>query len=178
MRSKFIILITFFILFFCLFISFFSTCNASDQDYIISLEDTSWKLVKTTEKAGQTFTYYDIVVILYNSGSVESDNITVQLQDDMGNYSIEEIIGPGEYKTYTFNEHPLLGTGKQTLTINFFPSIFEKRNQYNTGSSYITVQGNSGKQDAKGMPGFEFYLFLSVIGLLLIIVRLEQKKTH
>jgi len=147
-------------------------CNAEDEYYKISM-DVSSEFVKATESGGKTWTFFNIIIALYNSGNVKSDNITVKLQDEDANYTREGSVMPGENKTFIFVEHPLLGLGEHKIDISYYPTDLTVRtNNDNSGSTILTV-GYDNDDDAS-TPGFEL-TFIIIAAAFVFLIRKRIK---
>lgn len=150
------------------------TCDAENGYYKISIEDISSEFIKTTKKGGVTYVYFNIIVTLYNSGDIESDNITVELQDEFGNYINKGTIKAGETKMFIFGEHPLEGLGKHTLDVSYYPTdINIERTKDNTGSETFTVKHGNNNND-NSTPGFEFIFLISTV-VFVFLIRKRKK---
>lgn len=146
----------------------FETCTAEDESYKISM-DVSSEFVKTTKIGGDTWVFFNISITLYNSGNIESDNITVKLQDDDSNYTREGSVMPGETKTFIFVEHPLLGLGERELGVSYCPTDLSiPMNDDNSGYTALTVEYGDGDGDGS-TPGFEIISLMCIIALIALI---------
>ena len=144
------------------------TCTAEDEFYKISM-DTSSGFVKTTEIGGATWVYFNIIITLYNSGNIESDNVTVKLQDEYSNYTREGTVTPGGTKKFIFVEHPLLGLGEHKLGVSYYPTDLSiPINDDNYG--YTTLVVEYGDSDGDGpTPGFEIIFLICTVVLIVLI---------
>jgi len=143
----------------------------ADNNYEISINDTDYKYIKKIKKGSFTFEYFDISVTLYNSGPDTSDDMTVNLIDEDGSYNLTGTLAPGEEKTFTFDNHPLIGQGNHNIKINFFPTDVNNRRVKNTGSTTLKISRDK-KENNNSVPGFELILlFLSIVIFYLIIYK-------
>jgi hypothetical protein len=155
-----------------LFTVFFSgnvseICIAEDEFYKISM-DTSSEFVKTTEIGGDTWIFFNISITLHNFGNIESDNITVELQDEYSNYTREGSVMPGE-RTFIFVEHPLLGLGKHKLGVSYYPTDLSiPMNDDNSGYTTFAVEYENGDDDGS-TPGFEIISLICIVVLIVLI---------
>jgi len=148
------------------------TCAAEDEFYKISM-DVSSEFVKTTEIGGDTWVFFNISITLYNSGNIESDDITVKFQDEDSNYTREGSVMPGETKTFIFVEHPLLGLGEHKLGVNYCPTDLSiPMNDDNSGYTTLAVEYGGGDGDSS-TPGFEI---ISLICIMALIVLIRKRK--
>jgi hypothetical protein len=174
MKSKYLIFGLITIIFFILFVNIFSSSsNAQDESYHISIIDTSSKYIKTETYGGNTFFYYDISITLHNSGNVPSDSITVKLRDVDGNYSKQSIINPGEFKTFTFDNHPMWQPGDLTVHFNYYATDRNRRAAHNTGETTLVLNSGNDGVSATSTPGYE--LLILVIGILFISLIKKEK---
>ena len=176
MKSKFLI---FGIIITLLFINILTnTCIAGNDEYTITIKDKSAEYIKTKTIGGNTFEYYNISITLHNSGNIISDNITVELADEdkLQNLTKEYSIKPGEDKTYTFSDHPLMGSGEHTLYINYYATDMDKRNAGNTGSTTFIINEKSNNDNDKGIPGFELVFLITSIILIFLINKKKKKR--
>jgi len=143
-------------------------CIAEDEFYKISM-DTSSEFVKTTEIGIDTWVFFNITITLFNSGNIESDNITVKLQDEYSNYTREGSVMPGENKAFKFVEHPLLGLDENTLVVSYYPTDLSiPKNDDNYG--YKTLAIEYGDSDVDGStPGFEIISLICTVALIVLI---------
>ena len=174
MKSKVFLLMMAGILFTGLFSgNVFEICTAEDELYKISMNASS-EFVKTMETGGNTWIFYNISITLYNSGNVESDNITVKLQDEDSNYTREDSVMPGETKTFIFVEHPLLGLGEHKLDVNYYPtdSSIPKKDD---NSGYTTLDVEYRDSDGDGStPGFDIISIICIMALIVLLRKIKN----
>ena len=142
----------------------FSTGNLievsnAESDYSISISDTSYEFVKTREAGGSTWVYYNISIVLHNSGSMISDDITLEIvgDDEIPLYD-NDTIAAGGYRVFTFENFFFHGLGDHQVNISFFPTeITIQRTPDNFGNaSFIIPYGG----EEESTPGFEFVALL------------------
>ena len=169
MKSKVFLLMLAGILFTVFFSgNVFEICTAEDEFYKISM-DVSSEFVKTMETGGDTWIFFNISISPHNSGNVESDNITVKLQDEDSNYTQEDSVMPGETKTFIFIEHPLLGLGEHKLGVSYFPTDLSiPMNDYNSGYTTLAVEYGDGDGDSS-TPGFAIISLICIVALIVLI---------
>lgn len=168
MRLRLLTLVLGFSLFLFIFINISEDCIAADNDYIISIDNMSYTVLDTKNIGGRTWVSYNISIVLYNSGNLKSDEITVKIYDNLDNLSESKVINPGEYKIYYFLTN--LVSGEHDLEIDYYPKLVDKRNEYNTGSSTFKIGAVASKEndDDNPIPGFEISLFIVIILFLIL----------
>ena len=176
MKSKVIL----FTLMFLLFIGFFTgnfikICNAEDQ-YSISIIDKSYEFVRTVEVGDQTYVYYNITIIMNNSGNDISDNITLHIEDDQG-YSgyYYYTFSPKELKEFIFDDWPLLGLGEHQININFYPTDLDVTISEDNSGSTSLVLSTDGESDDKSTPGFELVSLISAMSAIVLYLFIRKK---
>ena len=156
---------------------FSNDCNAQNGDYQIFIKDTSADFIKSETFGEHIFVYYDITLTLHNSGDTESDEISVILRDEDGNYTKKGNIGPGEDATFIYDDHPFVGAGEHTLYFYYYPTEIENRNQQNSGSTSIVINPDkNGDDDDESIPGFELTILISAIVTTLLIMKRKKGK--
>jgi len=144
-------------------------CIAGNGNYSISIEENKANYVKEVTKGGSTTVSYDVIIRLYNSGPDASDKMTIILSEQGWGINLtsdeEIIIGPGEYKTYVFEDYPV-SPGVQSLQIQYYPTEIDYRNSANTGEASVSLSGPK-KDEESSTPGFE--IFLLIIAAFIII---------
>lgn len=175
MKLKYSIGLVLGIILFVLCINIFTIASSAiDDSYHISIKDTSAKYLKTRTHGDYEFPYYDISITLHNSGNVPSDNITVKLRDEDGNYTKEVVINPGEDKTVVFNEHIFWGKIKRTVHFEYYATELDKRNIHNSGSTTLIINPDKSGASAASTPGFEVLIVL--IGIIFVLIMNKRKK--
>ena len=151
-------------LFFCIFVD-----TIVAQDYQISIVDKSYNIHKIREIQDQTFIYYNISITLRNSGNSISDDITVRIMDEDGNYTRNGTIMPDESKTFLFDDHPLLGMTDHTIFIYFYPTDKpDSLDDYHHGEDVLILKYGGDAEDGN-TPGFEaVFLFVVIVGYVVI----------
>ena len=145
---------------------------SQDDSYEISITDTAYE--KTDVNDVHNIVYYNISVTLENSGTIESEDITLQITDEDGNYTRNGTILPGSSKTFIFTDHPLIGLNDHTITLSFFPTDeFAQKNEYNSGEDSLTLIYNQGS-GSDTTPGFESMLFIFSLSLFLVVKKLRS----
>ena len=141
-----------------------NTVNAKEETYDIKVINTSSKYLKTENHGGNTFVYYEISITLQNTGNIASDELSIRLRDEDGNYTKEVVISPGEYKTIIWDNHMFLGSKQRTVYFDYYAEDLEKRTSSNTGSTILVIDpDNSGVSATSNTPGFEVIILLSSI---------------
>ena len=123
----------------CIFL-FFCVSAISVQAYKIDIVSKNSELTDTTNQGSQTASFYTILITVKNNGTDYSDDITIELVDDMGiptqkNYTFS----PSEIKTFQFKDYPIVGAGQHEITINYYPSNQSRTDQGNSGSTTMIV---------------------------------------
>ena len=90
-----------------------TTCIADEGDIVI--KDIKSQYLKVEKYGKDTWEFYTITVDIENIGTTDSHNITVEIQDEDGNYTRNYlftdpddnyILSPGESASYFFDNHP------------------------------------------------------------------------
>ena len=145
---------------------------SQDDSYEISITDTTYE--KTDVNDVHNIVYYNISVTLENSGTIESEDITLQITDEDGNYTRNGTILPGSSKTFIFTDHPLIGLNDHTISLSFFPTDqFAPKNEYNSGEDSLTLIYNQGS-GFDTTPGFEAFFTLIILSLFVLIKKVRK----
>lgn len=174
MKSKIFLLMLISILFFGVFSGVLTEiCNAEGRDYNISIEDTTYEVIKIDDSKATVVVYYKISIVLHNSGNKISDDITLEMNDAFGVYLRNGTILPGGSREFVFDDWPLMGLGEHLIDISFYPTDLNiPREEYNSGSTSLVLSADS-KGDDKSTPGFEIIL---VITAIIVITFLGRKR--
>jgi len=152
--------------------SLVDTVASQDNYFEVSISDKNYEITKIDDI--HNIIKYNISVTLRNNGTIESDDITVRIMDEDGNYTRNDTIMPGVSKTFLFNNHPLLGLTDHTISIFFYPTDkFAQLNEYNHGEDtlilkYVTTNGDG------NTPGFES-VFLFILVVLYVTIKKYKK---
>ncbi len=181
MRLKIIMLVM--ILF--LFLNYFSaslteTCTAKETNYKITVTNTDYKYLKTEGSGNQIFTYYKVIITLYNSGNIESDDITVSIWESNEDKKMaihrNATIPAGETKRFVFGEDGgewiVQGAEGHVLIYEYHATNTSRINNYNSGSGTFKLKDNSASATTN-TPGFGIILIIIAITTIFI---LKKKK--
>ncbi len=173
MKSKGILIaVTSFLCFGLLLGIFVDTIAGQDEYYKISIADKSYEITNIDDV--HNIIKYDISVTLRNNGTIESDDITVRIMDEDGNYTRNATIMPGVSKTFLFNNHPLFGLTDHTISIFFYPTdTFAQLTEYNHGEDTLILKYGTTNGD-DNTPGFES-VFLFILIALYVMVKKYKK---
>jgi hypothetical protein len=162
-------------LFIFIFFSIFSTISTSAQTvYEISIEDVSYEVYKIEQiTSTKIMVYYNISILLRNSGLRNSDEITVEIIDNEG-FSLKKnatIPAEGQKEvTWEGGDFFLEQNGDHYITINYYPTDETKKNSLNSGTDLVYL---SKSEDQNTTPGFEV---ITVIGILLVLIGYKKYK--
>ena len=147
------------------------TCTAESAK--LSIYTKTFEVSKTVVLAGRTIVYYNISIIMYNSGDEISQNTTVRIIDEDGSIGNRyNTIAPDEYKEFIIDNWGLLGTGTHQINISYFPTDEKVPvSGDNSGNDAILVSSSGGTPDQKPTPGFEIVILLGAILFISLIKR-------
>ncbi len=145
--------------------------SAEDENYIISIVNMNYNFVKTEEIRGREFDYYNVVITLKNSGTVDAEDITVEIvgEDGLPEKRNQTIPAKGE-NNYIFSDFYLEKSPDHQINVSYYPSglTVHERNEYNSGiDSFIISTSNN---NSESTPGFEFISFF-IAFLLYYVIR-------
>ena len=173
-KSKLFLLGLISMLLFCVFSGMLTDiCNAEDEIYRISLVEKKYECVKTVGSGKQTWVYFDISITLSNTGDVESDDITVEIEDEDGKYYRNYTFQPRESKTFIFDDHPLLEKTEHRINISFYPTNkYIVLNDYNHGEDILIILPKENANNST--PGFESIFPIIAIAVLVFLKRYKK----
>jgi len=175
LKSKVLVPILISILFLWIFSYFlFDLSRAGDDFYEISIIEKNYDIFKIREINDRKCIHFNISITLYNSGNIESDDITVKIVDEDGGYVRNGTLMPNESKTFIFDDHPLLDMSEHRINISFYPT---NKNvgltDYNHGESVLILLTGD-KEDDGFTPGFEVILLVTTIVVYVFLTRYKN----
>jgi hypothetical protein len=140
---------------------------AEDDFYELSILNKSCDLVETD--IAKDIYYYNISIVLANNGTIDSDDITVVIQDeDQINISRNGTISAGSNMIFIFEKHPLLGDEDHLINISYGPTNnYTPKTTFNSGRDSIKIFGEENKNNS--VPGFEILTIIALIVICAII---------
>lgn len=157
----------------------FEGCDAEDENYGISIVNKSYEVVKTEKLGIQTIVYFKISIILHNSGSSTSEDITVSIWDE--NDGLKTLrngtISSGKSLPFVFGENDdwmVVGLGEHNVNIAFSPTNESRKTQYNSGSATLVISTYDIIND-NSSPGFEIILVVIAIAALTFFKRKNNR---
>jgi hypothetical protein len=163
LKIKAILILYEFVLLFVI-ISFFTiTVDSEEDQYTIELIDKKFEVIRIKEFYNRNIVYYKIFITLKNSGNIESDDITVKIEDKDGSYIRNSTIFPNESEVFIFDDHPIISMEDQIINISYFPTdIGTALDESNHGDDKLILKPN--KNENNLIPGFEIiFLFAAII---------------
>jgi hypothetical protein len=156
------------------FFGIFVDAIVAQEDYFdLSISGKNYE--RTNINDMHNIIYYDLGITLENSGTIESDDITVRIMDRDGNYTRNGTIMPGVSKTFLFGNHPLIGLNDHTISIYFYPTDrFVPLNEYNHGEDTLILKYDMTASSNDNTPGFES-VFLFILIVLYVMVKKCKK---
>jgi hypothetical protein len=156
---------------------FIDVCSA-EEDYIISMDEPTYEFIQSKELGGRTYAYFSITVVLHNSGTEPSPEMTVEIEDE---YQLPErlndTLGPGESKTFVFDEielPPVEDKNEYKAYISYYPTDELIRNSYNQHEEVLTLEIPEQEGDGGFTPGFEIVLLVLAIISYVFIMRFKK----
>lgn len=159
-------------------------CVADEGDIVITNIESQYKKV---EKYGKdTWEFYKFIVYVENKGTTESYNITVELQDEDGNYTRNYlfsnpddyyILSPGESASYVFDNHPILNIEDHDVKFLVYPTSTGKAGPIYDSKNYVFNKDgpSSGEVPAASTPGFEFLVLIFAISFFAVFKKKIKK---
>jgi len=149
---------------------FIDTIPSQEDYYKISIEDKIYEIHKITEVNAQTIIYYNISIILKNSGNLKSDDITLEIigDDELPLYVNDTILPNGvrEFK-WENEEFFLVGPWDHYINISYYPTDPTiGRNAENSGIDTMIL---TYAESTDNTPGFESIFAITIIVLFVII---------
>ena len=157
----------------------FEECDAEDENHEISIVNKSYEVVKTEKLGTQTVIYFKISIILHNSGSATSEDITVSIWDENDGLKTPRngTIPPGKSLPFVFGENDdwmVIGLGEHNVNIIFSPTNESRTTQYNSGSATLAISKDDAIND-NSSPGFEIILVVIAIVALMFFKRKNKR---
>jgi hypothetical protein len=139
--------------------------SAEDNSYNISIVGKNYTIARIHELPGDDLVFFNISITLRNSGSQESDNMTVEIQDEeMGTNFIHTngTISPGQIKTFYFLDYPINGMIEHRINISYHPTFESiEWTEFNHGTDVLVLLPEKKNETT---PGFEIvFIFLALI---------------
>lgn len=147
---------------------------AENGHYELSIVEKNYKIYKTDELAGDTWVYFNISITLHNSGAIESDNITVTIEDEDGIILRRNgTILPGKNKTFRFEDHPLKGMKEHQINISYYPTLANVPvTNYNYGDDVLILLPQGGDDST---PGFEIIFIIMALVVYALSKRCKKQ---
>ena len=163
--------------FFCLCLSSLFPMISSGKEAGVSITSVNAVLLQSRMLGTREIHSYRLLVVLRNSGSSPSDQISVQFNDPEYNASTTPplvlspenySLSPGETKVFNFSEWPTSLTGDVPLNISFAPTTQNVHvSPTNTGYYIYTLHIGGGKTTSS-TPGFEVLVILCAVCVLMM----------
>ena len=152
----------------------FDIASAEDDFYEISIIEKDYDIFRIREINGRKVVYFNISVTLYNSGNIESDDITVKIEDEDGWYVRNDTLLAHESKTFIFDDHPLLGMTEHRINISFYPTNKNVAlTDYNHGEDVLILLPED-KDENSFTPGFEAILLVMAVAIYVFLTRYKK----
>lgn len=158
--------------------------SAKEGDIVIT--DIKSEYINVEKYGRDTWEFYKIIVDVENKGDLESYNITVELQDEDGNYTRNYffsdpddfyILESGESESYIFDGHPILDAKDHTIKVLVYPTSTGKTVAIYDSMTYtFNKDGPSEGVTATSTPGFEIITLFGVITILYLVKKTNKKK--
>jgi hypothetical protein len=178
------------LIFFMLVVIFFGlptmlSAVTAAQNPEISIKSFNSTLVNKKTIGTREFRYFDLFVVIQNTGSGPSDELFVELADPELNTTIKFsttpaggtsnfTLQPAEMKTLYIDNWPTSMQGDLSMNISYQPNDPQQTHySYNSGYTVYTIPGEAKKKSST--PGFELIIGVVAIGLLLVIQRNRKK---
>lgn len=146
----------------------------SVQAYNIEIVNKNYELTDTTSQGSQTAYFYTILITLKNEGTDFSDDISIEVIDDMDIPTIQNYtFSPSEIKTFQFKDYPLVDAGPHELTIKYYPTNESRTNQGNSGSTTMIIDES---QEQTSTPYLSVSFLICFILLIAFIRKRKMKK--
>jgi len=178
MKTQLILTTVIYFLYVGLFFGIFVGTIASQENYYkISIADKSYEIYEISERNAQTIIYYDLSIILKNSGNLNSDDVTLEIigDDELPLY-VNDTIPPGGVREFKWENKDffLVGPWDHYINISYYPTDPTiGRNENNSGEDSLILKYNeaSGNGDT---PGFEAVFLLVIIALYVAVKKYKK----
>ena len=173
-----------FLLMFCVSLSFIMllspVCTA--QHATVTIRNVNVQLIETRPPVGgTTIREYKIIAILYNSGDIQSVNISVKFKEPQsgigGNLTMQPAsysLMPNETKTFVFENWPTPLSGDIPINISFGPSSPNVIKTEDNFGYYVYTLSINGEKKTTSTPGFEIACILVAIMVLVMGRRIKK----
>lgn len=162
------------ITFLCIFSGMFINISSSEDDrYILTITDKNYIFIKNEEVKGHVFQYYDITIVVKNSGNIISDDITVKIEGGDGlSEKLNYTIAANDSKGFVFSNFFIEKADQHRINISYFPTDLSvhERNEDNSGFTTLVFSTKTESEDST--PGFEFVLLV----VAFIFYLIQRKK--
>jgi hypothetical protein len=163
---------------FCLSFSSLFSAVCSAQETGVTITNVSAQLLQTRTIGTRVIRYYSIIVVLHNSDSTASTEISVKFHDPEYNATYPPYnllptnysLMPGESKTFNFSQWPTPLTGDVPINVSFSPSSLSVPAKKSNSGYYVYSLHIGTSETKKSTPGFEA-AFLVVAFIVVIAIR-------
>ena len=155
-------------------------CTA--QHATVTIRNVNVQLIETRPPVGgTTIREYKIIAILYNSGDIQSENISVKFKEPQsgvgGNLTMQPAgysLMPNETKTFVFENWPTPLSGDIPINISFSPASSDILVTDENSGYYVYTLSINGNKKTTSTPGFEIAFVLVAIVILVMSRRIKK----
>jgi hypothetical protein len=155
-------------------------CTA--QHATVTIRNVNVQLIETRPPVGGTIIReYKIIAILYNSGDIQSENISVKFKEPQsgvgGNLTMQPAsysLMPNETKTFVFENWPTPLSGDIPINISFGPASHDILVTPENSGYYVYTLSINGDKKTTSTPGFEIACILVAIIVLVMGRRIKK----
>jgi hypothetical protein len=148
----------------------------------VTIRNVNVQLIETRPPVGgTTIREYKIIAILYNSGDIQSVNISVKFKEPQsgigGNLTMQPAsysLMPNETKTFVFENWPTPLSGDIPINISFCPSSPTDIKTEDNSGYYVYTLSINGEKKTTSTPGFEIACILVAIMVLVMGRRIKK----
>jgi hypothetical protein len=177
--SRFVCLLVGFL---CLIILPIAGSAINVQHTGVQIKNVSVQLVGTRPPVGNKEIHvYDIVVVMYNNDSAQSDEISVFLQDPEFNNTAQlkltptnATLNPLETRTFVLENWPTPLSGNIPLNISYKPTSAQVLSTEKNSGYYVYMLKISSANKTSSTPGFECLLMLFALAFFVIYTKIKK----
>jgi len=139
--------------------------TSQDDFYNISLSDMRYEITRTEILQNQEVVYYNIYITLSNLGTIDSDDITLEIVGDDGLPLYDhDVIPAGGSRVFSWEDphFVFIGAIDHYINISYYPTDLSiSRTEQNLGEDYLILEYNDNRDG--NTPGFEFILLIMTL---------------
>lgn len=176
LKNNYVIILMIMLFCFGFLNTIYTPITSAQQGYTLSIEETSFEIYRIQQLTRtQTSVYYNISIVLRNSGLEDSVDITLEIIDNEEFSLKKNATIPAESQhefSWRGEDFFLIQNGDHYINIEYYPTNTQiSKNTQNSGSELLYLYKRS---DDTSTPGFQAVLVVGVLVLFFLTKRLKK----